>query len=155
MGTRELLGCTLPAGGLLRRLTYQDAPALASIAALLHDAEDEARWRRRLELSTADSGVYLGVEVEGSLVGYVGGRIAQGAFGLAETTAFVEFVGVHPAWQGRDLARSLAEALFDELARRDVRRLLTLIKPGDDHLHPFFRSLGFRPFQLLCLERRI
>jgi hypothetical protein len=33
--------------------------------------------------------------------------------------------------------------------------LLTLVKPGDDHLQPFFRSLGFRPFQSLCLERRI
>jgi ribosomal protein S18 acetylase RimI-like enzyme len=150
-----LIASTLPVGGRLRQLAPEDAPRVASIAALLGDAAGEARWCRKLDRPVAGSDVYLGVEVEGKLVGYVGGRISEGAFGLAEATAFLEFVGVHPAWQGREIARSLAEALFDVLAERDVRRLVTLVKPGDDHLQPFFRSLGFRPFRLLCLERRI
>jgi ribosomal protein S18 acetylase RimI-like enzyme len=152
-----IVSTLLPVGAQLRRLTPEDAPTVASIAALLGDTAGQDRWRRRLELSGVDSDVYvyLGVDLGGALVGYVGGRISQGAFGLAEDTAFVEFVGVHPEQQGREIARSLAEALFDELAERDVRRVLTLVKPGDDHLQPFFRSLGFRPFQSLCLERRI
>jgi ribosomal protein S18 acetylase RimI-like enzyme len=150
-----LIHSTLPVGACLRRLVAEDAPTVASIAALLGDTAGEERWRRRLKLANPDLDVYLGVEVDGRLVGYVGGRISQGAFGLGEETAFAEFVGVHPEWQGRDIARLLAEALFDQLADRDVRRLLTLVKPGDDHLQPFFRSLGFRPFQSLCLERRI
>jgi ribosomal protein S18 acetylase RimI-like enzyme len=151
-----LIGSTVGLEARLRRLAPEDAPTVATIAALLGDAADEECWRRRLEAANAESGsVFLGVEMEGAVVGYVGGRITDEAFGLAEDTAFIELFGVHPAWQGREIARALAEALFEELAERGIRRVLTLVKPGDDHLQPFFRSLGFRPYQMLCLERRI
>ncbi len=152
-----MLESSLPAGAWLRPLRLDDAASVARISALVGDAEDDEHWRNKIEAFTdCDAAASMGAEVQGVLVGYIAGHVVyDGAFGMAEPTGFLEFVGVHPAWQGREIARSLAEALFEELAARGARRVLTLVKPAEDRLQPFFRSLGFRPFQLLCLERRI
>jgi ribosomal protein S18 acetylase RimI-like enzyme len=152
-----LLGYSVPVSARLRPLTPEDAASVASISAFLGDAEDQESWRCKLEaLTDCESAAGVGVEVQGALVGYIIGHVVhEGGFGIAEATGFLESVGVHPAWQGREIARSLAEALFEELAERGARRVLTLVKPGEDRLQPFFRSIGFRPLQLLCLERKI
>lgn len=147
----------LPAGASLRPLVPDDASAVAAIAARLGQTEagldDADAWRRKLELFTRDAAACLGLEVDGVLVAYMLSHVKAGEFGLADETAFLELVGVDPAWQGRGLARTLAEALFEHLAELGVRRVLTLVSTRDDTMRPFLRTLGFRPSQLLCLER--
>ncbi len=152
---RPRFAIRLPDGARLRPLAASDAPAVAAIAAMLGDADDAEYWRHKLELFTRDAASCLGVEANGRLVAYMLGHVKGGEFGLADETAFLEFLGVDPAWQGKGLARSLAEALFHQFAAKGVRQVLTLVNARDERLQPFFRSLGFRPSQLLCLERRL
>ncbi len=155
---RELkvsLGVDLPPGAQLRSLTEDDAPAVAAIAARLGQTEDPEYWRRKLEVFARDSASCLGVVVDGQLVAYMIGHVKGGEFGLADETAWLELLGVHPAWQGKGLARALAEALFEQFAAKGVKRVLTLVSMQDDSLRPFFRTLGFRQSQLVCLERRL
>ena len=149
------LGIPLPSSGRLRALTEEDAPAVAAIAARLGQPDDPEYWRGKLELFARDPAACLGVEVDGALVAYMLGHVKGGEFGLADETGWLELLGVHPAWQGRGLARVLAEALFEQFDAKGVKRILTLVGPRDDTLRPFFRSLGFRQAQLVCLERRL
>ncbi len=151
----ELASRHLPAGARLRPLTEADAFAVARIAGALGDSDDPAYWLRKLEVFTRDSASCLGVEADGRLVAYMLGNVKGGEFGLADETAFLEFLGVDPTWQGQGLARSLAEALCEQFAAKGVRHVLTLVSGREERLLPFFRSLGFRTSQLLCLERRL
>lgn len=144
----------LPPGARLRQLTQDDAVGLSSIAAGLGQRQDTDYWRRKLGPSAREPGPSLGVEVDGRLAAHMLGQV-RGGFGLPEETGWLELLGVDPSWQGHGLARALAEALFEQLAARDVGRVLTLVDARQDTLRPFFRSLGFRQSQLLCLERRL
>lgn len=145
----------LPAGARVRFLDAEDAPAVAAIAARLGQCGQPEWWRRRLEMYSDESALSVGVEVGGQVVAYMLGHVERGQFGVAEETAWLELLGVDPSFQGRGLARGLAEVLFDQLSRRGVRRVVTLVNTHDDMLRPFFRSLGFRPSQFVCLERRL
>ena len=154
-GTIEQAGGRLPGGACLRPLIEADATALASLAARLGQSGDEAYWRRQIEQSGREAGACLGIEVDGQIVAYLLGHVRGGEFGLADETGWLELLGVDPAWQGRGLARALAEAALEQFAARGVRRVLTLVSGHDDTLRPFFRSLGFRPSPFVCLERRL
>ncbi len=143
------------ASAALRPLTPDDAPLIARIAGLLGDDDGVEVWRGRLAGAAVEPHFALGLAVEDQLVAYMVGRVGAGAFGLAGDTGFLEALGVHPAWQGRGVARRLAETLLDRFAASGVCRVLTLVDARDDRVQPFFRSLGFRPSQLLCLERRV
>ncbi len=145
----------LPAGVCLRSVSEEDAPTIASIAGLLGETGDADYWREKLQQLAASHGACVGVDADGRLVAYMLGHVRGGEFGLTEDTAFVEFLGVDPTWQGKGIARALAEAVIDQLARQGVQRVLTLVSAADDRLLPFFRALGFRPSQLQCLERRL
>ncbi len=145
----------LPPRTRLRSLTEADAAAVAAIAAQLGQPEDPAYWAAKLEVYGRDVGSCLGVEADGRLAAYMLGHVKGGEFGLADDTAWLEFVGVDPAWQGQGLARVLAEALFERFARKGVQRVMTLAGHRDDTLRPFFRTLGFRPSPVVCLERKL
>jgi ribosomal protein S18 acetylase RimI-like enzyme len=136
-------------------LREDDAPAVAAIAQRLGQTASEFWWRRKLAGLLRDESLCQGVEVDGRLVAYMLGQIRGGEFGLAEEIAFVELLGVDPAYQGRGLARVLAEVLFERFAAQGVQRVLTLVSARDDRVRPFFRSLGLRQSQLVCLERRL
>ena len=139
----------------MRPLTIEDAPGVAAIAAQLGQPTPVEYWRRKLDQFAGEAACGLGAEVDSRLVAYMLGQIHGGEFGLPEETAFLELIGVDPAWQGRGLARALAEALFEHLAQRGVRRVLTLVNGRDETVRPFFRALGLRQSQLVCLERRL
>lgn len=146
----------LPNGARFRPLGPDDAAAVARIQTRLGQPDQDEYWSARLERFLSEGAVCLGVEAEGRLVAYMVGQVRGGGeFGLAGGTGWVELLGVEPAWQGRGLARLLAEALFQHFIDRGVERVLTMASARDDGLRLFFRSLGFRPSQLQCLERRL
>lgn len=151
----ERLGVRLPPGARLRRLVPADCAAVADVQARLAPRATTEDWDRRLTQFASNGALCLGVEVDGRLVAHMVGQVRGGEFGLAGETGWLELLGVDPAWQGRGLARALAEVLFEEFARQGVERVLTVVSLRDDTLRPFFRSLGFRPSSLECLERRL
>jgi GNAT superfamily N-acetyltransferase len=145
----------LPPGARVRHLVPEDAEPVARIAAALGQCGDTACWQQRLDAFGRDWALSLGVDVDDRLVAYMVGHIDRGQFGVVDETAWLEQLGVDPAWQGRGLARALAEVLFDQLTLRGVARVVTMVSAHDDMLRPFFRSMGFRPSQFVCLERRL
>ena len=145
----------LPGGACPRPLTETDADALAGAARQLGAPADPSYWRARLRTHGRDCPCCYGVEIEGQLVAHVLGQARQGDFGLPDEVAWLEALGVHPAWQGQGFARALAEALFAGCASRGVSRVLTVVSTRDDRLHAFFRALGFGQSRLTCLERRL
>jgi len=123
----------LPAGVRLRSLTWEDGAAVARLAGQLGRAGELDHWRQRLEPCGHGRPLCWGVDAEARLVAQLLGHTRGDDFGLPGEVAWLELLGVHPAWQGRGLARLLAEACVEECASRGLPRVATLVQ-GHDQL---------------------
>ena len=146
---------SLPAEARLRSLTWEDGAAVAWLAGQLGGSGEPDHWRRRMEPAGNGRPRCWGIEVGGELVAHLLGHVKQDEFGVQGEVAWLEVLVVHPARQGHGLARVLAEALLEDCAKQGIPRVLTLVSMRDQPLRCFFRALGFRQSQLLCVERRV
>jgi ribosomal protein S18 acetylase RimI-like enzyme len=94
-------------------------------------------------------------EHKGSVVGFMFSDVRGGEFGLEETTGWIERFGVDPDFQGRSIGRRLFEAVLENMARRDVAVIRTLVDKKDSDLASFLRAVGFDNAPLQAYERRV
>ncbi len=142
----------LPVGADLRRLTPDDAPALALTSAQMNGADHEEYWRSKLEGATSIPWCY-GIEMNGKLAAHI---LAYFDTAVGEEGAVrLEALGVDPAWQGHGLGRALTRALFEEAQARGIKKILALTDVRDSRMQAFLRALGFRVSRQIGLERRL
>jgi len=94
-------------------------------------------------------------EHQGSVVGFMFSDVRGGEFGLEETTGWIERFGVDPNFQGRSIGRRLFEAVLENMGRRDVAVIRTLVDRSDSNLESFLRAVGFENAPLQALERKV
>jgi ribosomal protein S18 acetylase RimI-like enzyme len=97
----------------------------------------------------------LGAEIDGKLVGYVLAEIRLWEFGSGEKTGWIKVLGVDPDFQGVGIGRKLGETLLGHFARKDVKRVRTLVNWFDGPLISYFRSLGFDILNMIPLEKEL
>ena len=94
-------------------------------------------------------------EHQGNVVGFMFSDVRGGEFGLEETTGWIERFGVDPNFQGRSIGRRLFEAVLENMGRRDVAVIRTLVDRSDSNLESFLRAVGFENAPLQALERKV
>ena len=139
---------TAPSQITFRLLGRSDLTRLAELSSRL-GAETSEDWSERLGHHDA---VVLGVEVDGTLVGYAAGEIRR-SFGRSPRAAWVDAFGVDLAQRGQGVGRALAAALIARLRDRGADHVFTVWPGHDRELGPFFRDLGFRDESLVCIGR--
>jgi GNAT superfamily N-acetyltransferase len=95
-------------------------------------------------------------ELDGRVVGFLFGWVGESEFGIARPTAWVDLVGVHPAYRGRSVGTALLDRFVDggrEL--RAVHKVATLIDLDQADVREFFLRRGFRPGTLVQLEQTL
>ena len=92
---------------------------------------------------------------EGKVLGFLMGELYQGEFGIPDSSASVDTVGVHPDFQKYGIASRLAEELFSILKGARVEKVHTLVRWDDWDLLGFFARKGFSPGKSIYLERTI
>jgi len=97
----------------------------------------------------------LGAEIDGKLVGYVLAEVRLWEFGSGEKTGWIKVLGVDPDCQGMGIGRKLGETLLGHFARKDVKRVRTLVNWFDGPLISYFRSLGFDILNMIPLEKEL
>ena len=85
------------------------------------------------------------------LIGYE----PMGEFGIPETTASLDTIGVHLDYQGQGLAIELMKEFVTNLRKAGVERIYTLINWNDWELLRFFEKSGFVPAKVVNLELQI
>jgi len=136
----------------IRRMTAQDAEAVLRINEAITGRPAEAQWETRVldYLARSPLGCFV-AEAEGEVVGFIFGDIRGWAFAIPKT-GWLEIVGVHPAWQGRGVARALIAKLQLYFRNHSVERMMTMIDWNDGGLVGFFRALGFERSEFIVLE---
>lgn len=79
----------------------------------------------------------------------------MGEFGLPESVATVDTVGVHPEAQGAGVGKVLMEGFLAHVRKAGVERVRTMVGWNQWGLMGYFRSAGFVPGTSIVLEREV
>jgi GNAT superfamily N-acetyltransferase len=85
----------------------------------------------------------LVAEVDNRVVGFVFGRAGELEFGLPGTVAWIEIIGVDPAYRWQGLARALLDRFTSSAEDHGVKTIFTLVDNEQKEMAQFFTRLGF------------
>lgn len=113
---------------------------------------DPSRQRQGLAMMLDNpQGCLLVAEEDGQVVGMCSGQLlvstAEGGLSL-----LVEDVVVDEKWRGRGVGRLLVEAVSDWARDNNVRRLQLLADRNNTPALAFYRCLGWKGTELICLR---
>ena len=141
----------------VRLMRQEDVPALVEIDAIASGSPrpEYLQGKANQALDSQHSMVVSLVAAHGDrVVGFVMGQVFLGEFGIPESVATVDTVGIHPDVQGKGVARELMEEFVTHTRKVGVERLRTMVDWNQWDLMGFFRALGFAPGTSIVLERK-
>lgn len=143
----------------IRVMRQDDLDALVNIDAQVFGRSRPGYYERKLAVALDQSrrlaNSSLVAEYEGRVVGFIMGDVYLGEFGIPETTASVDTIGVHPDFQRSGIARALLDEFIANARKAGVETIYTLVNWNDWDLLRFFDSVGFAPARTMNLELSI
>lgn len=94
----------------------------------------------------------LVAEVGGKVVGFIMGDVYFGEFGIPETSATIDSLGVDPGMQNKGLASELLDQFMMNMKVAGVNKVYTLVNWDDFALEKFFSRNKFAPSKRINLE---
>lgn len=91
-------------------------------------------------------------EVDGKVVGFVMGYVFFGEFGIADGTATIDGLGVHPDFRKLGVASDMLDQFTMNMKAAGVRKIYTLVNWDDFALEKFFSRQKFVPSKRVNLE---
>jgi ribosomal protein S18 acetylase RimI-like enzyme len=94
----------------------------------------------------------LVAEVGGKVTGFVMGSVYLGEFGIPESIAYIDTIGVDPDFQRHGVGGYLLEEFNTTVHKAGARKVHTLVNWADTDLLGFFASEGFVAANTLNLK---
>lgn len=92
---------------------------------------------------------------DGTLVGFVMGKLYIGEYGISDKKATLDTIGVDPDYQNKGIGQLLIHEFMDHLRSLRVQKVDTLVDENDTELMHFFRANRFIPSKTINLERSL
>jgi GNAT superfamily N-acetyltransferase len=142
---------------VVRAVEPSDLDAIMRIDEKLTAQTRKDYWRTRLDIAALRPPWMSSVaEMDGRLVGFLFGWVAESEFGIPGATAWIDMIGVDPAYRGRGVGQALVERFIgggQEL--RAIRKVATLIDLGQADVREFFTRLGFHHGPMIHMEKAV
>ena len=140
----------------IRPLTELDIDGVTRIDERITAVYRPEVWERRIAYYIRrDPESSQVAELGGRVVGFMLGEVRGGEFGLEEPTGWLEFFGVDPDARGRDIGRSLVEALLGHFRSEGAHIARTMVAARDEDIAGFLGAMGFAPAPVSALEKRL
>jgi ribosomal protein S18 acetylase RimI-like enzyme len=142
----------------IRVLRKEDLDAIVAIDEKVARQNRRAYYERKVALITdpfRSINSSIVAEIGGRVVGFIMGDVYFGEFGIPETTATIDTLGVDPALQNRGLASELLEQFMMNMKVAGVTRVYTLVNWDDFALEKFFSHHKFAPSRRINLECQV
>lgn len=141
----------------IRNLEKDDLSAIVNIEERLTGVARRDYWEKRIEISEAirPHWASLVAEVDNRTVGFVLGRAGELEFGLPGTVAWIEIIGIDPAYRGQGIARALIERFAASADDHGIKTIFTLVDKNNSQMEPFFTRLGFVQGKMLHFQKEI
>lgn len=129
----------------VRNLEKNDLASFVDIEERVTGIARRQYWEKRIEMSEAirPHWTSLVAEVDNRVVGFLLGRAGELEFGLPGTVAWIEIIGVDPAYRRQGIARALLEQFTSSAEDHGVKTIFTLVDNGKTEMKEFFGRLGF------------
>ena len=141
----------------IRSMKRADIQAVVDIDTSITNTDRTGYYERRMRVLDDPEAVNLCLvaEVDGRVVGFVMGDLYHGEYGIPETTAVVDTIGIEPQYQDRGLGSALFEQFRSNLKALKVKKTYVLIEWGDWEMARFFEKEGFVPSDRVNLELKL
>ena len=141
----------------VRRLTLDDLDDVVRIDAASTATARLDFYRAKLSRALEDSSVQLSLAVEqdAMVVGFLIVTFYYGEFGLPETIAVIEALGVHPDYRGKKVGKALMRQLEMNLQALGVETVRTEVSWEQLELLAFLARSGFEPAPRFCLQKKL
>ena len=141
----------------VRNLRKEDLAAIVEVEDRGTGVSRRAYWEKRIDISEAirPHWASLVAEINNQVAGFILGRTGELEFGLPSTVAWVEMIGVDPAFRGRGIARLLIEKFLASAEDHDIRTAFTLVDSGNQQMADFFKRVGFVEGKMLHFQKDI
>jgi len=142
----------------IRVLRNDDFSAIVEIDSMVGEKSRPRYYERRLRRLTDSSEQIVSslvAEYEGKVVGFLMGEVFYGEFGIPESQATIDTIGVDPKMQRGGVARLLLEDFTTNMKAIGVTSIRTLVSWNDFNIVGFFSSMKFSPTPVLNLELKI
>jgi ribosomal protein S18 acetylase RimI-like enzyme len=141
----------------VRNLEKRDLTAIVDMEERQTGVARPSYWEKRIEISEAirPHWASLVAEIDNRVVGFVLGRAGELEFGLPGTVAWIEMIGVDPAFRRRGVARALVEKFAESAEDHGIRTIFTLITSNQTDIQQFFSRLGFVQGKMLHYQKEI
>jgi ribosomal protein S18 acetylase RimI-like enzyme len=139
----------------LRALRNDDLTAVVEIDELIRGVSRPGYWKGKFAgAEIMPPWASLVAEVDDHIAGFVFGWSGNSEFGVPGEVAWIDIIGVHPAYRRRGVALALVDE-FTRLAKelRKVEKVFTLVDPEESGTASFFSGIGFRRGRLVHMER--
>lgn len=129
----------------VRSLEKNDLALIVNIEERVTGIGRRDYWEKRIEISEAirPHWASLVAELDNHVVGFVFGRAAELEFGLPGTVAWIEIIGVDPAYRRQGIARALLDRFTSSAEDHGVKTVFTLVNNDQPEMKDFFNRLGF------------
>ncbi|MBU1495035.1 MAG: GNAT family N-acetyltransferase [Pseudomonadota bacterium] len=142
----------------IRMLRNDDFSAIVEIDSMVGKKTRPQYYERKLRRLTDSSEQIVSslvAEHGGRVVGFLMGEVYHGEFGIPESQAAIDTIGVDPRAQRSGIAEMLFEEFVTNMKAIGVTSIRTLINWNDFSLAGFFNKVGFSPTPVLNLELKI
>lgn len=139
----------------IREMQRGDLLSIVEIEDRVTGVARRAYWEKRIEISEAirPHWTSLVAELDNRVVGFLFGRAGELEFGLPGTVAWIETIGVDPAYRRRRVAEALVEQFASSAEDHGIKTIFTLINTNQDELQHFFSRIGFVHGKMLHYQK--
>jgi len=141
----------------IRNLRKEDLPSIINMEERGTGVIRPEFWHKRIEISEAirPHWTSLVAEVDNRTVGFILGRTGELEFGLPGTVAWIEIIGVDPAYRRQGIARALMEQFAASADDHGINTIFTLVDSGSQEIKEFFTRMGFMRGKMLHFQREL
>lgn len=143
---------------VMRVLRTDDLDAIVAIDRQTSRQDRREYYERKIAAIT-DPGRSINssivAEIDGRVAGFIMGDVYFGEFGIPETTATIDSLGVDPAMQNKGVASELLEQFMMNMKVAGVTKVYTLVNWDDFALEKFFSHHKFVPSKRINLECQV
>jgi len=138
---------------VIRTMTPSDLDRIVEIDIKILGKQRPEYWETKLELADKRPQISsLVAELDDKVVGFIIGGVSKWEYGVPENIAWIDTIGVDPAYQRKGIAKILFTEMTNNLKKVGVDTIITFVTRRDPMLLNFFNSLGFQKGDMINLE---